>query len=70
MEANGWDCHEFVDKVGGGGTEDAADLTTGLVKSNLEGVYVRGLANVCKPSFSTVGKYRNNDGGDNAPPRD
>ena len=55
--------------MGGGGMEDAANLATGLVKSNLEGVHIRGLANVCKPSLSTVCKYRNNNGGDNASPR-
>ena len=55
--------------MGGGGTEDTASLATGLIKSNLEGVNVRGLANVCKPSLSTVCKYRNNNGGDDVSPR-
>ena len=61
--------YEFGDKMGRGGMEDAANLTTSLVKSNLEGVNIGGLANVCKPSFSTVSKDRDNNGGDDMPPR-
>ena len=52
-----------------GSAEDAADFSTGFVKGYLESIYVRGLANVSKPSLCTVCKNGDNDGGDDAPPR-
>ena len=66
---DGWDCHEFMDEVRRGSTEDASDFMASLVKSHLEGVYVRGLAHVCEPSFSAISKDGNNNRDDNTPPR-
>ena len=52
----------------GGGTKNATDFTTGLVKSDLERVDIRSLADVSKPGFSAVGEDGDNNGGDDAPP--
>ena len=58
-----------MDEVRGGGAEDAADLATGFVKGDLESVDIRGLADVCEPSLSAVSEDGDDNGGDDASPR-
>ena len=50
--------------------EDAANFPTSLVKSNLEGVDIRGLANISKPGFSTISEDGNDDRSNNSSPGD